>query len=153
MTFSGCNSVTWRFSTPSCNQSCNSRSAVQKVLDVRAMEEERSPVRTRHKVSLHNDATCLQNLIVWDPMKTNEPVLTQQLSEEGLKKTVQTPMEVGRCPVHGQGVERCVREVTAALEAVFGQDRRAGFVMARLAHRGKTGGAVKSKKDHAVICT
>ena len=58
-------------------------------------------------------------------------------------------MEVG--PVHGQGVERCVREVTAASEAAFRQDERDGFVMARLAHREKTGGAVKSKKDHAMI--
>ena len=127
--------------------------AVQKVLEVRAMETEGSPIRTRHKVTLNKDATCLQNLIVWDAMKTNEPVLTQQLSEEDLKKIVQTPMEVGRYPVHGQGVERCVREVTAASEAVFGQDRRDGFVMARLAHREKTGGAVRSKKDHAMICT
>ena len=98
--------------------------AVKKVLEVRAMEVERSPVRASHKVSLNKDATCLQNLIVWDPMKTNEPVLTHQLSEEDLKMIVQTPMEVGLYPVHGQGVERCVREVTAALEAVFGQDRR-----------------------------
>ena len=127
--------------------------AVQKVLEVRAMETEGSPIRTRYKVTLNKDATCLQNLIVWDAMKTNEPVLTQQLSEEDLKKIVQTPMEVGRYPVHGQGVERCVREVTAASEAVFGQDRRDGFVMARLAHREKTGGAVRSKKDHAVIRT
>ena len=127
--------------------------AVQKVLDIRAMDAERSPVRTRHKVTLNKDATCLQILIVWGPMKTNEPVLTKQLSEEDLKDIVQTPMEVGCCPVHGQGVERCVKDVTAALDAVFGQDRRAGFVMARLAHRQKTGGAVKSKKNHAMICT
>ena len=59
------------------------------------MEAERSPVRTRHKLTLNKDATCLQKLIAWDPMKANEPVLTQQLSEEGLKKIVQTPMEVG----------------------------------------------------------
>ena len=46
-------------------------------------------------------------------MKNNEPVLTQQLSEEDLKKIAQKPMEVGRYQVHGQGVERCVREMTA----------------------------------------
>ena len=74
-------------------------------------------------------------------MKTNEP------SEEDLKKIVQTPMEVGRYPENGQEAERCVREVTAAPEAVSGHDRR------RLAHREKTGSAVKSKKDHAMICT
>ena len=59
-------------------------------------------------------------------MEANEPVLTQQLSEEDLKKIDRTPMEVDRHPVHGQGVERCVREVTAAPEAVFGQYRGTG---------------------------
>ena len=72
-------------------------------------------------------AACLKNLIVWDRMKTNEPVLTQQLSGEDLKKIVLTALEVGRYPVHGQGAGSCVREVTAAPEAVFGQDRRDGF--------------------------
>ena len=46
-----------------------------------------------------------------------------------------------------------MRKVTAAWEAVFGQDRRDRFVMARLANREKTGDAVKSKKDYALICT
>ena len=87
---------------------------MQNVLDVRAMEAERSPVRTRHKVTLNKEATCIQNLIVWDLIKTNERVLAQQLSEEDLKKIVQTPIDVGRYPGYGQGVERCVREVTAA---------------------------------------
>ena len=41
--------------------------------------------------------------------------------------------------------------MTAASEIVFGQDRRDGFVMAQLAHREKTRGAMKSKKDHAMI--
>ena len=48
-------------------------------------------------------------------MKTNDPVLTQQLSKEDLKKIVQTPMEVSRYLIkHEHGVERCVREVNAA---------------------------------------
>ena len=47
-------------------------------------------------VTLNKDATCLQSLIFWDPMKTNEPVLT----EEDQKKIVQTPTEVGRYPGH-----------------------------------------------------
>ena len=86
-------------------------------------------------------------------MKTNEPVLTKQLSEEGLKKIVQTRIEVGCYPVHGHGVERCVREVAAASEAIFGPNRRDGFDNGALAHREKTGGAMKSKKGHAMICT
>ena len=73
---------------------------MQDVLEVCAIKAEGSPVRTRHKVTLDKDVTCLQSLIVWDPMNTNEPVLTQKLSEEDLKKIVQMPMEVRRYPVH-----------------------------------------------------
>ena len=103
---------------------------------------------------MNKGATCLQNLIIWDPIKTNEPVLTQQLPEEDLKKIVQTPMEVGRYPVHGQRVERCVREMTAPRKPCSDNTyRRDGFVMAWLAHREKTEGAVKSNNDHAMICT
>ena len=68
--------------------------AVQKVLEVRAMEAERSAVRTRHKLTLNKDATRFQKLIAWDPMKASEPVLTQQLPKEDLKKIVQTPIEI-----------------------------------------------------------
>ena len=60
-------------------------------------------------------------------------------------------MEVPDIPVHGQSVERCVKEVTIASESVFGLDRRDGFVRARFEHRNKTGGLLKSKKDHAQI--
>ena len=51
--------------------------AVQDVLETCMMKVARIPARTRRKVTMNKDATCLQNLIVWDPMKTNEPVLTQ----------------------------------------------------------------------------
>ena len=43
--------------------------------------------------------------------------------------------------------------MTATSKAVFGQDRRDGFVMVRLAHREKKEGAVKRKKCDAVTCT
>ena len=51
----------------------------------------------------------------------------------------------------GQSMERCVKEVTAAAEAVYGYDRRDGFIRARLEHRDITGGLFLSKKDHARI--
>ena len=54
-------------------------------------------------------------------------------------------------PVHGQSMERCVKEVTADAEAVYGYDRRDGFIKAMLEHRNITGGLLLSKKDHARI--
>ena len=47
----------------------------------------------------------------------------------------------------------CVREVTATSEAVFGQNRRDGFVITRLSHREKTGGGVKGQKEYAMTGT
>ena len=44
---------------------------VQSDLEVSAMKAEPSPVRTRHRITPSKDATCLQSLIVWGPMKTN----------------------------------------------------------------------------------
>ena len=80
-----------------------------------------------------------------------EPILTLELSEDQIKELVTAPMIVPDLPVHGQSMERCVKEVTAAAEAVYGYDRRDGFIRARLEHRNITGGLLKSKKDHAKI--
>ena len=60
-------------------------------------------------------------------------------------------MSVPTMPVHGQSVERCVKEVSAASQAVYGYERRDGFIRARLAHRELTGGVLRSKRDHARI--
>ena len=43
-------------------------------------------------------------------------------------------------------------EVTKATMTVFGAESRDGWVRARLAHRVLTGGVIKSKRDHAMIC-
>ena len=44
-------------------------------------------------------------------------------------------MEVINFPVHGQSIEICVKEVTRASKAVYGEETRDGFVKATLAHR------------------
>ena len=54
-------------------------------------------------------------------------------------------MEVPRYPVHGQSVERAVKEVTAAAISVYGPECRDGWVRARLAHRVITGGGGQSR--------
>ena len=78
-------------------------------------------------------------------------MLTLSLPAEDIKMLQTAPIEVIDLPVHGQGVERCVKEVTAASEAVSGYDRRDGFIWARLTHMQVTGN-LRSKKDHAMIC-
>ena len=83
-------------------------------------------------------------------------MLTRDLPEDALVDFKEKPMadfkDVAKYPVHGQSVERAVKEVTKAAMAVFGAESRDGWVRARLAHRMMTGGVVKSKGDHAKIC-
>ena len=57
-----------------CSAPAHESDTVQKALQVRAMGAEWSLVRTRHNVTLDKEVTRLQNLLVCDPMKTNEPV-------------------------------------------------------------------------------
>ena len=102
-------------------------------------------------MSLNNKASCLRDLIIWKEKEINEPILTLELTEEEIREFEDAPMVVPDIPVHGQSMERCVKEVTAAAEAVYGYDRRDGFIRARLEHRNITGGLLKSKKDHAKI--
>ena len=66
--------------------------------------------------------------------RVGEPVLTCKLSSPA-KELVAVPMIVSACPANSQGVQRVVKEVTAASAAVFGFERRDGFIRGRAAHR------------------
>ena len=44
-------------------------------------------------------------------------------------------MEVPYMPIHGQSMERLVKQVTVACESVFGYEARDGFIRARAANR------------------
>ena len=126
--------------------------AVKKILKLRGEDlNNNDVVRTHHKVLLNRKATSLMDLIIWEEDKTTEPVLTLQLTDEEVKSFELAPMSVPTMPVHGQSVERCVKEVSAASQAVYGYERRDGFIRARLAHRELTGGVLRSKRDHARI--
>jgi hypothetical protein len=129
------------------------RFAVEKILEVRQLGDVNlaETVRTRSKISLNSKASTLKELIIWKENEISEPVLTLDLTEEQIRSFENSPMPVPYIPVHGQSMERCVKEVTAAAEAVFGYERRDGFIRARLEHRTLTGGLLKSKRDHARI--
>ena len=126
--------------------------AVKSIIQVRKRSDKDSEqIRTHHKVKLNKKATLLKDLIIWEDEITCEPILTQNMTEAELKSLEASPMAVPVAPVHAQNVERCVKEVTAASEAVYGYERRDGFIRARLEHRNLTGGLLRSKKDHAKI--
>ena len=76
-------------------------------------------------------------------------MLTLTLTDGQIKELEDKTMQVGRYRVHGQNVERCLKEVTAASQTVFGQETRDGYIGARLSLRALTAGTVRSKKEHA----
>ena len=90
-------------------------------------------VRFRVLSMLSIMATKLKDLICWDDAM--EPVVTAGLTKNQLEQYREEPMQVEYYCCHTQGIERAVKEVTAACSAVYGADRRDGFIRGRAQHR------------------
>ena len=104
--------------------------------------------RARKLPDLNVMAEKLEDLINWEDAK--EPVLTCSLSKEEIKMYLDSPMEVPYFSLHTQGIERAIKEVTAASSTVFGFERRDGFVRARAESR-ELMPVISSKKNLAAI--
>lgn len=89
--------------------------------------------RPRKLPVLNLEATSLKDMINWKGAK--EPVLTCGITKEELVKFKEVPMVVPYYCLHTQGIERAIKEVTEASEAVYGFDRRDGFIRARAENR------------------
>ena len=75
---------------------------------------------------LNIHAITLKKLISWEG--ATEPIITSKLTKADLLEFMGRPMEVNYYPCHTQAIERAVKEVTAAADAVCGADRRDGFI-------------------------
>jgi hypothetical protein len=125
--------------------------AVNMIMKVRGKKEFGDlSVRDRKTPKLNLQATTLQNMITWKVREVHEPVYTCKLSREELQGILNTPFNVPKFSVHTQSTERCVKQVTEAAAAVVGQDRRDGFVRARLISRDQMP-QFRSKKDILVL--
>ena len=119
--------------------------AVKKIMDIRDKRPLGSiSVRSRRLPQLQIKATELKNMIDWS--SAHEPLLSCYLSEREVKEIKEVPMVVPYYCLHTQGIERAVKEVTEASEAVYGFDRRDGFIRARANHR-ELMPVLHSKKD------
>ena len=120
--------------------------AIHKILAIRGSNKlgDRQP-RARKTPQINTEATRLQDLIDWST-DIHEPVLTCHIPSENLSNYLEKEMTVPKFPVHGQSIERCVQAVTRACGAVFGEDRRDGFIHASLAHR-RLAPSLESKQD------
>ena len=65
-------------------------------------------------------------------MEAHEPVYTCKLTKGELKEILEKPFDVPKFSIHTQSTERFVKQVTEAADNVVGQERRDGYVRARM---------------------
>ena len=112
------------------------RFGVLKILEVRGENESGDmSVGSRKTPNVNKDATTIMNMISWDKKEVYEPVMTCNLSKQELVNILDNPMKVDYLPCHGQAIERVVKQVTKAAAAVYGEERRDGFIRASAAQR------------------
>ena len=110
--------------------------AVDTILKLRKGEDQGD---LSNRIRVHGDtfnpsAKKLAELCSWES-NVFEPVLTCPLSVAEINVFKEKPMVVPHRPVHGQSMERAVKEVTRACESVFGEEARDGFIRAGIANR------------------
>jgi hypothetical protein len=104
------------------------------VAKMRGKEEfGRTKPRYRKLPKLNTEAEKLQDLISWN--RAHEPLLTCNMSKEEIKELRNKAMVVDYYCGHTQAIERAVKEVTAASEAVYGEERRDGWIRSRAENR------------------
>ena len=121
--------------------------AVQKILQIRAGREKGDlSVRVRRNPNINLQATDITDLIDWKSERLYEPVFTCNMTISEIENIRESPHDIQPFTIHTQSCVRAVQEVSHASEAVFGEDRRDGFVRARIDHR-EIVPMFKSKKD------
>ena len=108
--------------------------AVEKILQIRGKNPLGSmKPRARRLPKLNMKAKDLKGLISWK--EAHEPLLTCHLTKEELHELKIMAMVVPYYSLHTQAIERAVKEVTQASEAVYGFDRRDGLIRAKAENR------------------
>ena len=124
---------------------------VELVLKIRGDDEYGDVSVRKHKTpSLNLEATSPANLICWEDEECYEPIFTCQMSRDEIEELRSKPLEAPDFPIHTQSTERAVQLVSQAAQAVFGPDRRDGYVRARIAHR-EIMPVFRSKRDILVV--
>ena len=125
--------------------------AVDKILTLRNGNDKGCMEVRYHKTpQLNLSASTTRELIEWNN-ETYEPVFTCELNCEELKKIYDEPLPIPPFSLHTQSCERAVQEVSAASKEVHGENRRDGFVRARMLHR-EVVPIFGSKKDILPMC-
>ena len=110
--------------------------AVDRILQLRRGNEFGDKSVRYHKTpEINFNCEGLRDLIYWDKTACYEPIFTCNLSRDEIEEFETNPISVPDYPIHSQSTERAVQEVSKAALTVFGQEKRDGFVRARIAHR------------------
>ena len=110
--------------------------AVDTILKIRGESEYGDKSVRPHKTPrLNFDCDSVRSLIYWDEITCYEPIFTCEMSKQQLNEIKKQPKMPPNYPIHTQSTERAVQEVSKASSAVFGQEKRDGYVRARIAHR------------------
>ena len=94
------------------------RAGIQKIIDLRGGNDDifgDLSVRPRKTPSINTSASNLLELIDWFD-GVYEPPLTCKMTLTEIKEFIDKPMQVPQWPCHGQGIERCVKQVMEAAE-------------------------------------
>jgi hypothetical protein len=95
-------------------------------------------VRIRRNPTIIMGAKRPADIIDWKSETILEPVFTSKMSTSEIKELIDTPLHMEPYSTHTQSCERAVQEVSKASEAVYGEDRRDGWVRARIDYRDAT---------------
>jgi hypothetical protein len=115
---------------------------------VKARSSKHKTIRQFVIPPLNFEATTYEDIINWNEVQVTEPPFLAKFSHEELKDFVSHGLE-SKIPCHTQAVERCVKLVNEASEAVCGNTARDGFIRSRLASRKKMP-CFETKKEYAL---
>ena len=110
------------------------RFAIKKISSIRnGADLGDSSVRPFAPPKLNWNATSIRNLQDWT--NATEPFITTSIPSAELVQFLTSPLQIPKIPCHTQSCERAVKEVTIASAHVFGQERRDGYICAKIKSR------------------
>lgn len=113
--------------------------AVWRILSIRTKKASQKGIRKFLIPKINFFAQDYIEIITWQYCDITEPTLTQNLTEDDLKRILNEGSPVilllFKLPCHTQAVERCVKFVTEASLEVCGAVARDGFIRTRLLDR------------------
>src|SRR6218665_1975927 len=92
-------------------------------------------VRQFRDPKLNFEAEDYTELVDWQSIDRYSPPVMKDMSDSEIITFVESRVDYPRFPCHTQGTERCIKLVMQATAVVCGEERRDGFINARLHSR------------------